>query len=376
MSDSDLERLKRRSARERAARKQAETLLEAKSLELFESNQALARLNETLEHRVKARTKELLKARDTALAATRAKSDFLAVMSHEIHTPMNGVLGTLDLLEDSALGIEQRELVKIAQDSGQLLLAVINDILDMSKLEAGAVELEEIPFSMRDMLDDIVAAQDPGQLSPDVELFMDVDGNVPQTLLGDPIRIRQVFTNLLSNAAKFTAEGEIIVRVTFQGGKTVCQVKDTGIGVSEAQRSRLFKPFTQADSSTTRKFGGTGLGLTICKALVDAMDGSIALESEVGVGTTFTVTLPLGFSHEPGIVGERNVFRGGRVLVASASSTFTRFTCKLLRSWGFVAHSAATTQQTLQMLATSNREPYKLALVGCDLRDSRGSALE
>ena len=166
MSDSDLERLKRRSARERAARKQAETLLEAKSLELFESNQALARLNETLEHRVKARTKELLKARDTALAATRAKSEFLAVMSHEIRTPMNGVLGTLDLLEDSALGIEQRELVKIAQDSGQLLLAVINDILDMSKLEAGAVELGEIPFSMRDMLDDIVAAQDPRPTRP------------------------------------------------------------------------------------------------------------------------------------------------------------------------------------------------------------------
>ena len=286
-TESELERLKKQAARERRARKQAEHLLEARSRELFASNQALTRLNDSLEQRVEDRTNELCAARDEAMEGTRAKSEFLAVMSHEIRTPLNGVLGTLELLEDSALGIEQRELISIAKGSGKLLLAVINDILDMSKIEAGRIELEEIPFSLHDLMDEVLVSQTPAVQNRDIEIFLDVDASVPAALIGDPVRIRQVLSNLISNAAKFTDSGEIVATAATRGGQTVCSVTDTGIGISDEQAEKLFKPFMQADSSTTRRYGGTGLGLTICKALVETMGGTIEMRSQLGAGTSW-----------------------------------------------------------------------------------------
>ena len=234
-----------------------------------------------------------------ARAASEAKSDFVANMSHEIRTPLNGVIGMLELLEDTPLSDEQRALVDTAVSSGDALLAVINDVLDFSKIEAGKLELEQRAFDPRELVESTGAMLAPQAQAKGVELTLFVDDAVPGTLRGDEHRVRQVLTNLLANAIKFTDYGEVSVRVEADRpdddrAHLRVQVSDTGHRDRLRQQlAQLFEPFTQADTSTTRRFGGTGLGLAISRRLVSIMGGELTAESEPGRGSTFSFQIPL-----------------------------------------------------------------------------------
>ncbi len=232
-------------------------------------------------------------ARQQAEASNRAKSVFLATMSHEIRTPMNGVIASADLLRRGDLAEEERGLAEIVFTSGEALLSVLNDILDFSKIEAGEVELEAIPFSLAECASSVVHLQTARARAKNVALQLSIDPRVPDAVLGDGPRLRQVLHNLVSNAVKFTAQGHVRLEITMGDGGIAFAISDTGVGLSEEQRSRLFLPFSQADASVHRTHGGTGLGLAISQRLVQAMGGKIEVESAPGEGSTFRCEVAL-----------------------------------------------------------------------------------
>jgi two-component system, sensor histidine kinase len=295
---SQTERLERRLERERLARKQAEQFLEQKSLDLFEANQALRKLTGELEEKVKTRTEELERALVQAEHATRAKSDFLATMSHEIRTPLHGILGSMELLSLSGLNPDQLKNIQTVQSSGRMLLGLINDILDISKIEAGRLNLESRDV---DLLQELQACWDiwtPLMEQKGLSFDLMVQANLPRRLKCDSNRISQIFMNLMSNALKFTKQGTVAVQIRCWAGaehKWIldCKVRDSGVGMSQNTVNKLFQPFSQGDSSTTRQFGGTGLGLVICKRLCQAMGGDIHACSMEGQGSEFQFTLML-----------------------------------------------------------------------------------
>lgn len=339
----------------------------------------LARIRAQLS--LKWANEEMAKAKEAAEAATCAKSAFLAVMSHELRTPMNGMLGMLNLLRYTTLTPGQREYMETAYNSAQTLLALIDDLLDVSKIEAGKLELERIEFDVRQTIEDAAALFAERAYSKGLELVCDIPAHVPTRLRGDPTRLRQILTNLLGNAIKFTEQGEVVVRVvevheTATSVQLRFEVHDTGIGIAPEMQGRLFQAFTQAERSISRKYGGTGLGLVISKQLVELMGGNIGVKSEAGQGATFWFTAcftPV----LPDLRPQRSDLRDVSVLVVDNHTTNRAVLERYLRTWGLRPQQATDARQALAMLreAVVQGQPYPLALLDIQLPDLDGITL-
>jgi two-component system sensor histidine kinase/response regulator len=361
-------------SREITERKKAEK-------ELWEAQEATEAANRELERAIRRANQLAIDAQ----AASEAKSSFLANMSHEIRTPMNGVLGMTELLLGTNLSREQREYAQTVQSSAEALLTVIGDILDFSKVEARKMDFETIDFDLRALLEDMAGLLALKAHEKGIELFTLVEPEVPSALRGDPGRLRQILTNLVGNAIKFTEEGEVSVQVVLEaedstGASVRFSVHDTGLGIPPEKLDVLFQPFTQADASTTRRHGGTGLGLSIAKGLVEGMSGTIGAVSEVGVGSTFWFVMPMA-KGTPSLSDlealDDGVVSGLHVLGVDDSQTNRKVLAGMLESWGCRHEEMATAERALSTLrrAQAEGDPFQIAVLDLCMPDMDGEML-
>ncbi|MCP3877461.1 MAG: PAS domain S-box protein [Sulfitobacter sp.] len=330
----------------------------------------------------KQKESALQRAKEAAEEGAAAKSQFLANMSHEIRTPMHGVLGALEMMRDTPLNRVQSRYLETANSSAEVLLTVIDEILDFSRLEAGKLRIEMLDFYPRKAVEDVIAMLSQPAFDKHLELASYIEPDVPDRLKGDPVRLRQILINLVGNAVKFTERGEIVVNVTIEHGDAneitlMFKVKDTGIGIAQGKREGLFDAFIQADGSTSRRFGGTGLGLSISRRLVELMGGEIGVESHEGEGSTFWFSLPLGVVTKGASSARYQDFAGRRILIVDDNATNRIIMHRYLSGWGSSPGSASDGHEAIAKMQDSaaSGQPYDLAILDYHMPGMNGAKL-
>ena len=375
--------------RERQSRKEAERIIEQKALELHYVNTELKEINKNLENRIKERTRDIEKsnenlvlAKKIAEEATAAKSEFLSNMTHELRTPLNGVIGLTELVLNEKLDDEIQEMLENIKFSANHLANVINEILDFSKIEAGKISFESIEFNMRELIHATHKNLMLSAKNKSIDLLLEYDKEIPDIVKGDPVKLNQILNNIIGNAIKFTSKGFVKVRCKLVDHNTDSNIvnvqfsiKDTGIGIKKEDIGGIFKSFTQSDSSISRKFGGTGLGLTITKSFIELQDGSLKVESKYGMGSNFIFTMPFQFislKSQKQKVSADFEFKPlkAKVLIVDDVVINQMVVGKILNNWQIEVDIEASGKQALHLL---KRHKYDLIVMDVQMPEMSGT---